>query len=250
MYAAPSGQPQNVIGTTINSTSIHIQWREVNCIERNGEILAYNVTYRAVHYPQPSLSLVTLPKERSLTLNNLIPHTNYSLLVAAQNINGTGPSKEVVVNTSGVEGKFKLIAIIKFRIYENSLLQGVMLFHNGSFHPNNSIININDIGEGTVGLLCFTNKLDCCEEIQPISRRSGEWYFPNGSALEKENIGGAMYRNRGPSVVRLNQKNTFVSPPGIFSCEITMKNGTNQSLYAGIYPINRGKRNDIVCALL
>ena len=105
MLTAPSGEPRDLTGTTINLTSIHIQWRDVDCIERNGEILAYNITYRAVGYSQPSLSLRALPTNRSFILNNLIPHTNYSLLVAAQNINGTGPSREVVVNTSAVEGK-------------------------------------------------------------------------------------------------------------------------------------------------
>ena len=117
-----------------------------------------------------------------------------------------------------------------------------MLFHGGTFYPNNSIINNDEIGEGMRGFLCFTNKLDCCEDISPTSSRSGEWYFPNRSAVEKENHGGAMYRNRGPSVVRLNQKNTSSSPTGIFRCEIPLKNGTNQSLYAGIYPTSRGKR--------
>ena len=100
-------------GTAINSTSIQIQWGDVDCIKRNGEILGYNVIYGAVGYPQPSLSLGISPTERSLVLNNLIPHTNYSLLVAAENSNGTGPHREVVVNTSAVEGKFKLIMTIQ-----------------------------------------------------------------------------------------------------------------------------------------
>ena len=115
------------------------------------------------------------------------------------------------------------------------------LFHDVFFHPNNSIINIDEIGEEAMALLCFTNKLTCCEAV---SSRSGEWYFPNGSAVEKENRGGDMYRDRGPSVVRLNQKSTSSSPSGVFHCEIPLKNGTNQSIYAGIYPSLIGK---IVC---
>lgn len=112
------------------------------------------------------------------------------------------------------------------------------LFHNGSFRRNNSVININEIGEGVVGLLCFTNKLDCCE---PSSSSSGEWYFPNGSAVEKGDE-MTLYSHQGPSVVRLYQNNTSLTPIGIFRCEIPLENGTNQSLYAGIYPINRGLR--------
>ena len=115
-----------------------------------------------------------------------------------------------------------------------------MLFHNGSFHPNNTIINATEIGEGTMALFCFTNKSNCCSEPFGLS---GEWYFPNGSAVEKQFNGGALYRNRGPSVIRLNQKNTSLSPAGIFHCEIPLENGRNWSLYAGIYPTNRGKRS-------
>ena len=122
-----------------------------------------------------------------------------------------------------------------------------MLFHNGSFHPNNSIININEIGEGTIALFCFTNKLNCCDETLGLS---GEWYFPNGSTVEKENNEGAIYRNRGPSVVCLNQKSTSSSLNGIFHCEIPLINGTNQSLYAGIYPRSRGKRVFVLAPLI
>ena len=113
------------------------------------------------------------------------------------------------------------------------------LFHDGSFHPNNSIINANEIGEGTMALFCFTNKLNCCSGTFGLS---GEWYFPNGSAVEKKRNGGAVYRNRDLSVVRLNQKSISSSPAGIFHCEIPLKNGTNKSLYVGIYPTSSGKR--------
>ena len=115
----------------------------------------------------------------------------------------------------------------------------VVLFHNSSFYPNNSIISINEIGKETLALFCYTNKLNCCNELE----MSGEWYFPNGSAVGDS---GTMYRNRGRSVVRLNQENTSTSPTGIFHCEIPLKNGNNQSLYAGVYPSSRGER---VCTL-
>ncbi len=118
---------------------------------------------------------------------------------------------------------------------------GLMLFHNGSFHPNNSIINVDEIGEGTMALFCFTNKSNCCN-IDFGPQDLGEWYFPNGSAVAINRDGTAMYRNQGPSVVRLNQKNTSLSPAGIFHCKIPLENGINQSLYAGIYPTKRGRR--------
>ena len=81
----------------------------MNCIERNGEILEYHVTYQAVGYQEPSLSLTVFHPDRSLFLNNLIPRTNYNLQVAAKNTNRTGPSSELTVSTGDVEGKLELI---------------------------------------------------------------------------------------------------------------------------------------------
>ena len=93
------------------------------------------------------------------------------------------------------------------------------------------------IGEGAMALLCFTNKLDCCQE-QP--QRFGEWYFPDGSPVEKKGVSN-IYRNRGPSVVRLNQRNNnSTSPTGVFLCVIPDMNETNQSIYIGVYPMNEG----------
>jgi hypothetical protein len=89
-----------------------------------------------------------------------------------------------------------------------------------------------------MALFCFTIKSNCCNRPSVI----GEWYFPNGSAVGINRDDTAMYRNQGPNVVRLNQKSTSLSLAGIFHCEIPLENGTNQSLYAGIYPSNRGKR--------
>ena len=104
-YTVPTGKPQNVTSYAINSTSIYVQWNEVNCLERNGDITTYNVSYQAIGYSQPSVSLRTSATARSVTVINLIPHTNYSLQVAAENVNGTGPSKEVTVTTSTTKGK-------------------------------------------------------------------------------------------------------------------------------------------------
>ena len=88
------------------------------------------------------------------------------------------------------------------------------------------------IGEGAMALLCFTNNLDCCQEQL---QRFGEWYFPDGSAVERQGDSN-IYRNRGPSVVRLNQGNNSTSLTGVFLCVIPDDSGTNQSIYVGVYP--------------
>lgn len=110
------------------------------------------------------------------------------------------------------------------------------LFHNGSFHPNNSIINEDEIGEGAMSLLCFTNKLDCCGEL-PL--RSGKWYFPNKSRVDVQN-NGVVYRDKDASVVRLNWRNYSDPPNGVFRCQIPDMNDTVQNVYVGVYPRNAG----------
>ena len=88
-----------------------------------------------------------------------------------------------------------------------------------------------------MALLCFTNKLDCCD-TKP--NRSGEWYFPNGSRVKTNVEKNTMYRDRGPSVVHLNLRRSSTFIAGVFHCEILNISGKNHSIYVGIYPIDEG----------
>ena len=87
-----------------------------------------------------------------------------------------------------------------------------------------------------MALLCFTSKLDCCEEQL---RQLGEWYFPNGSAVGRQGVGN-FYRSRGPSVVRLHHRKNAMVPTGVFHCEIPDANETIKSIYVGVYPDHQG----------
>ena len=115
----------------------------------------------------------------------------------------------------------------------------VGLFLKGSIYSNHSLVNISDIGEGSAALHCFTNKSDCCRRSE--GQVSGEWYFPgNGSTVGTSGGAGSIYRNRGPSVVRLNRRNNAMMPSGVFRCEIPDANGTNQNIYVGVYSVENG----------
>ena len=96
-------------------------------------------------------------------------------------------------------------------------------------------MTVDDIAENDGALLCYTNNVECCE-----SSRKGEWYFPNGTTVGTSVDGGDFYRNRGPSVVRLNRRNNAMMPTGVFCCEIPDANGTDQSIYVGVYPHREG----------
>ena len=119
---------------------------------------------------------------------------------------------------------------------------------------NNSIVSLGDIGEGRRALLCITNETGCCRDSN-VPGHMREWYFPNGSAVSRNDIGHSIYRNRGPSIVRLNRRHNAISPSGIFSCIIpsfiTQSNQIVTSIiHIGIYDIGQGNNIMLVCCLI
>ena len=130
--------------------------------------------------------------------------------------------------------------------------------------PNNSFVEVNDLIDIPLGglnplpdrnlptLHCFTDLVECCNEPHPFG---GEWYFPNGTALDFdfENETSTFRRNRGPNgpygvngtmvygVVRLYRRGI---PPerGRFCCEIpTIANPNNETLCVNICELNYGQ---------
>ena len=101
---------------------------------------------------------------------------------------------------------------------------------------NNSIVNINDIGEGYNGrptLVCTTTFRPCC--YTPPDRQ-GEWYYPNGTVVPHSNTGWDFHRSRGDDgTVHLNRRNSATFPLGVFNCEIPDSDGVYQTAYIGVY---------------
>ena len=96
---------------------------------------------------------------------------------------------------------------------------------------NNSVVAINDIGEGDNALQCVTDKPDCCKGN---ATGQGQFYFPNNSRVKGIASSDSLYRNRGPQVVRLNRKNNVLTPTEIYRCEIPDSSGMDRSLYMNI----------------
>ena len=115
-----------------------------------------------------------------------------------------------------------------FYIFSESSLKFML---RNQTYLNNSIVAINDIGEGDSALLCVTDKPDCCKP--PDGTAQGEFYYPNRSAVSPGNT-NPLYKNRGPQVVRLNRKINVLSPTGVYRCEIPDTNGMNGILYINI----------------
>ena len=102
-------------------------------------------------------------------------------------------------------------------------------------------MTLDQIGQDSAALFCLTNKTDCCRSSDTPQGVGtiGEWVFPDGSSVNNNASGDAIYQSRGPSFVRLQRRNN-AQTTGIFRCEVPDASGTNQHLYVGVYRLNSG----------
>ena len=139
-----------------------------------------------------------------------------------------------------------------------SSFPGVRFSLRGTPYPNNSLVTLEDIGDGGVnGLLCLTDVTDCCQRDDTpsnINRALGDWFFPNGTIVPNMVIGfvgggnsgtpiiSEFYRNRDVSIVRMNRRRGGVN--GIYRCEIPVsvtQSVVNQTIYIGVYTTSTGE---------
>ena len=114
----------------------------------------------------------------------------------------------------------------------------------GTTYQNNSLVNLEDIGEGDDALLCMTDNTTCCARAQsPGGVTLGDWYYPNGTGVANSIVVAGVqwdfYRNRGQSVVRMNRRRGGV--PGIYGCVIPDTTAVDQYVYIGVYTASSGE---------
>ena len=104
-------------------------------------------------------------------------------------------------------------------------------------YQNNSLVNLEDIGEDENALLCVTDLTVCCcppytGEMEPDI---GNWFFPNGTRVPNgdDDITSALlwdfYRTSSHSMILLNRRKGGVN--GIYRCEIPDALGVTQTIY-------------------
>ena len=118
----------------------------------------------------------------------------------------------------------------------------VGFFLKGNLYPNNSLVNLDEIGKGTEALFCLTNNISCCENPS-----QGDWFGPTENLIrimaEMENTIDDFYTSRGPSVIYLNKVATGSSQTqsGVFYCRVPDADGNNRTIYIGIYNNEEGR---------
>ena len=93
----------------VNDREITIQWEPVECSQRNGEIIGYNVTYYPVGETSMPKSVVIHASDSTFTAMELIFNTTYVFEVQAVNSYGIGPSAIANVRTSALQGRHAII---------------------------------------------------------------------------------------------------------------------------------------------
>ena len=98
LSTVPSAGPASVTAGTVTVNSITVQWEEVPCLHRNGEITGYTVVARTSGEDERVVN-VNDGNARSATVSGLTPNTQYSVSVTAVNSAGIGPASEIDVMT-------------------------------------------------------------------------------------------------------------------------------------------------------
>ena len=98
---APSVAPTSVRESGVTSSSITVQWGEVDCIDRNGDITGYSVRYGVQGSGSTQTRDVSGGDTRQTTIPGLNPSTTYSIQVAAVNSAGIGVYSDPITAMSG-----------------------------------------------------------------------------------------------------------------------------------------------------
>ena len=117
----------------------------------------------------------------------------------------------------------------------------VFLFR-GTTYQNNSLVTLDDLGEGDDALHCITNDTDCCRK--PFIREDGvevygNWYYPNDTRVLSYGLEWNFFRTRGESVVNLQRRRG--GDVGIYRCQLPYVTNDTAYLYIGVYTSTSGE---------
>ena len=117
LLSAPTTAPTCVSVSEVTSTSITVQWEEVDCIHRNGDITGYTVRYEVQGNGSTQTATVSGGGSTQIIISGLTPSTNYSIEVAAVNSVGTGVYSNVIFHLTQGRSSHKLVASISESAY-------------------------------------------------------------------------------------------------------------------------------------
>ena len=82
-------QSVHIVSSKSNLTSIIVKWKELKCIEQSSNVTGYAITLNQI-------ALINVSSDtREFTVVDLFPSTLYTIGIAADSINGTGPFQSI-----------------------------------------------------------------------------------------------------------------------------------------------------------
>jgi hypothetical protein len=118
----------------------------------------------------------------------------------------------------------------------------VYLSLNGETIPNDDYVLVSDIGIGSGGLYCNTDRSDCCRASEAADGvAQGHWYCPDGvtqvgsyaQEFASDSIENFFSRDRLTGVVRLNRYGNPLKR-GRFRCEVPNDDGDLVAMHVNI----------------
>ena len=91
--------------TDIDTAMLSVTYRRLGAAVRNGELTGYMINYTRVDTDELQVMMVG-GDTVALYISGLAAFTNYSVQVAAVNINGTGPFSDSVIGLSGQDSEY------------------------------------------------------------------------------------------------------------------------------------------------
>ena len=83
-----------------STRSVYVQWNLLPLVYQNGIIVHYSITLVPTAITANQSTVVVSTPNLNITIENLVPHTNYSVTVVAfTRVGGGPPSIAVVVDT-------------------------------------------------------------------------------------------------------------------------------------------------------
>jgi len=92
--------------TSVNRVALMVSWDPPPAIDHNGLISGYVIEY--TRDGSSDIMSVTVTSRTTHMQGGLVAYTDYSVKVAARNVNGTGPFSDPMVKRSGEDGEFNI----------------------------------------------------------------------------------------------------------------------------------------------
>ena len=112
-----------------NKTSLRVSWKSPLNVDCNGAITGFLINYTRVESDDVMIMYVNSTSENSHTISGLVAFTEYSVQVAAMNVNGTGPFSVALIGRPRDNSEYNNNVYILYMKLLFTLLSGSNMFN-------------------------------------------------------------------------------------------------------------------------